>query len=76
MMSGVGVVEADSSNVLTPAIIGAGAALVHWKLNPNSSEAMTAVGVNAITKLGEAPAAMLTGVFGDPVTALVDGLVV
>src|SRR5262245_6214718 len=70
--SGTGVMEAESRSVLRPTIVGAGLVLVPVKMNATSVGPITAVGVIAIRKLWEPPlAAMLTGVFGDPVNAFV-----
>jgi hypothetical protein len=74
--SDTGVDEADSSNVLRPVVLGA--ALTPVQSNPSITTAGTngPLGVKAITKLCDPPAAIDTGVFGDPVSALVAGLVV
>jgi hypothetical protein len=73
---GTDVVDADSNKVLRPVLLGA--ALTPLQSKPS----ITIVGtngtlrVNAMTKLCEAPAAIDAGVFGEPVSALVAGLVV
>ena len=59
-----------------PVRTGAEAALVQPKLNETSVGANAAVGVKAMTKLCDAPCAILTGVLAVPVTALVAGSVV
>ena len=75
-MSGVGVVEADISSVSSPELIGAGAPLLHAKLSCTSVGANAAVGLKAITKLCDAPAAKVTGILGVPVATFVLALVV
>ena len=67
-MSGIGVADAENSKVFNPELIGAGSLLAQSKLNCRSVGAMAALGVNAITKLWAAPAVMLAGEFGVPVT--------
>ena len=54
------------------------AALTPAQSNPSATLVGTtgALGVSAMTKLCAAPAAIDTGVLGDPVSALVAGLVV
>lgn len=75
--SGVGVVDADSSSVLSPVTTGAGAALLQLKLTATLVGANAALGVSATTKLCDPLwPAMLTGVLAVPVRALVVGLVV
>ena len=75
-MSGTGVAEADSSNVLRPVVLGA--VLTPLQAKPSTTFVGTnaAFGVKAMTKLCEPPAAIDAGVFGEPVSALVAGLVV
>ena len=75
-ISGTGVAEADSDRVLRPVLLGA--AFTPVQSNPSAAVVGTkgALGVNAMTKLCVPPAGMETGVFGVPVSALVEGLVV
>ena len=65
-MSGTGVADAESKSVFSPMLIGAGSVFAQSKLNCTSVGAMGAVGVMAKTKLCAAPAAISTGVFGQP----------
>ena len=75
-MSGTGVDEADSNKVLSPVLLSAASTLAQSK--PNA----TVVGTEgAWRREGDhealrAPAAIDTGVLGEPVSALVAGLVV
>jgi hypothetical protein len=75
-MSGTGVAEPDSSKVLRPVLLCAALTPVQSKPSITIVGANGALGVNAMTKLCEAPAAIDAGVFGEPVSALVAGLVV
>src|SRR6516162_6152919 len=75
-MSGTGALDPDSSSVLSPEVVGAGAALAQAKLNPTSVGANAAVGVKAMTKLCAAPCGISTAVLAVPVTWLVAGSVV
>ena len=76
-MSGTGWVDAERFSVLTPTIEVAGAgALAQVNVKVTLVGLNAAVGVNAITKVPACPAAMLAGVFGVPVSALVVGSVV
>jgi hypothetical protein len=75
-VSGTGDVDADSSKVLRPVLLGGALTPVQSKPSITIVGANGALGVNAMTKLCEAPAAIDTGVFGEPVSALVAGLVV
>jgi hypothetical protein len=59
-----------------PTVCGAGLAFAQPKVSKTLVGANAAVGVNAMTKLCPASAAMLTGVSVVPVSALVVGLVV
>ena len=75
-MSGTGVDDADSSKVLRPVLVGAAATPAQAKPRTTVAGTNGAVGVKPITKLCEPPTAIGTGVFGEPVSALVAGLVV
>jgi len=75
-ISGTGVVEADNSKLLSPVMLGAALTPVHAKPSTTLVGTNGAFGVKAITKLCEPPAAIDTGVLGDPLSALVAGLVV
>src|SRR4029077_13671894 len=63
-MSGNGVADAEKNSVLSPTLTGAGLVLLQSKINCTSVGAITAVGVNEITKLCAAPAPIFTGVLG------------
>src|SRR4030095_12811699 len=67
-MSGNGVEEAERRSVCSPVLMGAGLLLSQSKLNCTSVGAIFPVGVKLITKLCAAPAVILTGVLGLPVT--------
>ena len=67
-ISGIGVGEADNSRVLSPELMAAGLLFAQSKLSCTSVEEMGPVGVRAKTKVWAAPAAMATGVLGEPVT--------
>ena len=75
-MSGVGVVEPDSSKVSRPVVLGA--ALIPVQAKPSITVVGTngAFAVKAITKLWGLPAPIDTRVLGEPVSALVAGSVV
>ena len=75
-MSGTGIAEADRSKVLRPVSLGAALTPVQSKPSVMVVGANGALGVNAMTKLCEAPAAIDAGVFGEPASAFVAGLVV
>jgi len=75
-MSGTGVAEAYNSNVLRPVVLGAALTPVHAKPSTTLVGTNAVFDVNAITKLCAPPAAIDAGVFGEPVSALVAGLVV
>jgi hypothetical protein len=74
-MSGTGVADAESSRVLRPAELEAAGRLAQSKPSTTFTGRNAAWGVNAKTKLFAAPAATETGVFGEPVSALVVGSV-
>src|SRR5262245_45533661 len=67
-ISGVGVVDADRRRVLSPDNTDAGLALLQLKLNATSVGGKDALGLIEITKVWKPPGAMLTGVFGVPVS--------
>jgi hypothetical protein len=75
-ISGTGVAEAYNSNVLRPVVLGAALTPVHAKPSTTLVGTNAVFDVNAITKLCAPPAAIDAGVFGEPVSALVAGLVV
>src|SRR5215467_10637894 len=77
MVSGTGVADVTRVSSLTPATKGAGTVLSHKKFMARLVSGITAVGVNPNTKVCRAPPpAILAGVFGVPVNALVVGSVV
>jgi hypothetical protein len=75
-ISGTDVVDADSNKVLRPVLLGAALTPLQSKPSITIVGANGTLKVNAMTKLCEAPAAIDAGVFGEPVSALVAGLVV
>jgi hypothetical protein len=74
-MSGTGFVEADRSNVLTPAKMGAGSVFEQSKLSCTFAKT-PAVGVKPNTYVCVPPPGISTGVLGVPVSSLVKGFVV
>ncbi len=75
-ISGTGVVEPDSSRVLSPVLLGAALTPVQSKPSIIVVGTNGALTVNAMTKLCEPPAAIDADVFGEPVSAFVAGFVV
>ena len=61
MMSGTGVVEAESNSVLSPEIIGAGSVLLQSNCSSTSVGANGPVGVNTNRKVCNWPPGMSTG---------------
>jgi len=74
-MSGTGLDDPESWNVLTPTYTGAGSVFVQSNCNTTACGGMTAVGVKAKTKLCDPPGWMFTGVSGAPMTWFVTGSV-
>src|SRR5205814_3695020 len=69
--SGTGVTDDDSRSVVRPGVTTAASTFVHVNAMKTSVGANIADGVRANTKLWLASGGMSTGVFGNPVTALV-----
>jgi hypothetical protein len=66
-MSAKSELEAESSSVLSPVLMGAGFVLEQLKLKRTSVEAIGEFGLKDKTKLWAAPGGMSTGKFGNPV---------
>src|SRR5712691_622648 len=75
-MSGTGVLDAESNNVLMPEMARAGSVLAQSNCNCTSVGGNVAVGVNAKTNVCAFPPGISTGVLVEPITALVVGSVV
>jgi hypothetical protein len=75
-MSAKSELEAESSSVLSPVLIGAGFVFEQLKLKRTSVEAIGEFGLKDKTKLWAAPGGMSTGIFGNPMAWFVRGLVV
>jgi hypothetical protein len=69
--SGTGLVDDDNSRVVRPGVTTAGSTFAQTNRRATSVDANAAAGVRANTKLWLANGGMSTGMFGDPVTALV-----
>jgi hypothetical protein len=67
-ISGVAVIEADSSKVLSPVWLGAGRVLAQSNTSGISVASKAALGVMPNTKLWLPPAGMSTGVLGVPIS--------
>src|SRR5262245_53540182 len=74
--SGTGLVDDDNSNVVRPGMTDVGSKFAKGNRTATSVDGNTADGVTAKTKLWLANGGMLTGVLGDPVSALVAASVV
>src|SRR5262249_59023621 len=75
-ISGVGVVDAESSSVFSPGTTVAAAALAHLNLNATSAGGNEVVGVIAMRKVWKPPGAMSIGVLGLPMGSFVAGFVI